>query len=99
MTAILIGLFSFFLYIVPALVGAKKKHFVGIFLLNIFFGWSIFGWVIALIWAIASPELVKSATVICPACNNRLSFPVGVTKSLCGNCGGMVDVGEKKNAG
>lgn len=41
------------IYFMPA-IDAKIKnhpHRDGIFLLNLFFGWTVIGWMIALIWA------------------------------------------------
>lgn len=54
-----IALFLFFaalsicVYFIPSYVADKNNHknMTAIFLLNIFLGWSILGWVIALIWA------------------------------------------------
>lgn len=41
------------LYFLPAItaVARKKKNNTAIFLMNLFLGWSIIGWIIALIWA------------------------------------------------
>jgi hypothetical protein len=40
-------------YFLPSLLAAVRKHryMNGIFLLNIFLGWTVFGWIIALVWA------------------------------------------------
>lgn len=45
-------------YCVPSIVARKKKYYQGILLLNMFFGWTIVGWVGALIWAVSSPDKV-----------------------------------------
>jgi len=45
------------LYFLPTLI-ASGRHLperTGIFLLNLFFGWTLIGWVIALIWSVAAP--------------------------------------------
>lgn len=41
------------IYFIPSIVGfSKKKHNAGaIFVLNLFAGWSVIGWIIALVWA------------------------------------------------
>jgi len=41
------------LYFLPTIIAAikSKRDTLAIFLLNFFLGWSIIGWVIALIWA------------------------------------------------
>jgi len=47
-------LFLTFLYFLPTIVGHHKRDVLGIFLVNFFFGWTVIGWVIAMIWACAS---------------------------------------------
>lgn len=44
-------------YFLPTLIACVRglHNRFGIFLVNLFLGWTFFGWVIALIWAIASP--------------------------------------------
>ena len=37
-------------------IGRKRTNTVAIFVLNLFLGWSIIGWVIALIWAVAADD-------------------------------------------
>jgi hypothetical protein len=55
----LIGFFPFFgfgsfLYFLPFIVGLArgKRDLLAIFLLNFFLGWTLIGWVVALIWAV-----------------------------------------------
>ncbi len=45
--------FGSFLYFLPFLVALArgKRDALGIFLLNFFLGWTVIGWVVALIWA------------------------------------------------
>lgn len=42
------------IYLAPALVAHGRQHpdLVGIFLLNLFTGWSVIGWVAAFAWAL-----------------------------------------------
>ncbi|HWG19343.1 MAG TPA: superinfection immunity protein [Terracidiphilus sp.] len=50
-------LFMIGLYFLPSFI-ASARHVScrgGIVLLNLFLGWTFFGWVAALIWAIAAP--------------------------------------------
>ena len=46
-------LIVFILYFLPALVAAHRKHrqTVPILLLNFFLGWSVLGWIFAIVWA------------------------------------------------
>lgn len=48
--AIIFGI-ALALYFLPTLVGWNKKNVVAIFVLNLFLGWSIIGWVVAMVWA------------------------------------------------
>jgi hypothetical protein len=45
--------FGTFLYFLPFIVtlARSKRDVLGIFLLNFFLGWTVIGWVVALIWA------------------------------------------------
>jgi len=46
--------FSFLLYFLPTIiaVGRSKRDSLSIFLLNLFLGWSVIGWIVALVWAV-----------------------------------------------
>jgi len=52
------GILGFFIvisiYLFPTIVAyhRKKKNIVAILVLNIFLGWTIIGWVLALVWAL-----------------------------------------------
>lgn len=43
------------LYFLPTLVaqGDHHKNTAGIFVLNLFLGWTFIGWVVALVWAVS----------------------------------------------
>lgn len=45
------------LYFIPSIIAANRKHHnsTAIFVVNLFFGWTVLGWVAALVWAIANP--------------------------------------------
>ena len=44
------------LYFLPSILGHDKRDGAGIFLLNLFLGWTVIGWVVAMIWACNSPR-------------------------------------------
>ncbi|HKW18679.1 MAG TPA: superinfection immunity protein [Terriglobales bacterium] len=46
--------FGFVLYFLPAIIAfvRSKRDAVSILVLNLFLGWSVIGWVIALVWAL-----------------------------------------------
>ena len=52
------------LYFLPTLLAAHRGHSVAaILLLNLFFGWTVFGWFALLLWAaLSSPPYVLAAT-------------------------------------
>jgi hypothetical protein len=85
-------LFLVVLYFLPAIIGRDKSDAAGIFLLNLFLGWTLIGWVAAFIWAIASdrPHYVRCAPVsagrFCSQCGAL--GPVGA--HFCGACGRTV---------
>lgn len=41
------------IYFLPAIVAKvrNQKNFISILILNLFLGWSLIGWVVALVWA------------------------------------------------
>ena len=52
---LLLGVIIYFLPLFVAL-GGKHRNAVAIFLLNLFLGWSLIGWLAALVWAVAGAE-------------------------------------------
>jgi len=54
----LIMLFLGGLYFLPYLTAITRDHIdsASIFVLNLFLGWTFFGWVIALVWAFKNNE-------------------------------------------
>jgi hypothetical protein len=69
-------IFLLLLYFLPAIIGRDKHDAAAIFLLNLFLGWTVIGWVIALLWACAAEPY---ATV-------RL-VPVPESGRFCSQCG------------
>jgi hypothetical protein len=60
MQAIGIVLGLIFMYFLPAFVAAWTKHrnVTAIFLINLFLGWTLIGWVVALVWAVSKPQVI-----------------------------------------
>jgi hypothetical protein len=52
--------FGFVMYFLPSIVALarSKRDLLGIFLLNLFLGWSVIGWVVALVWAVKADTAV-----------------------------------------
>lgn len=40
-------------YLIPSFISTKKRNWGSILALNILLGWSLIGWVVALVWALA----------------------------------------------
>jgi hypothetical protein len=66
MGILLVVIFLFGIYLLPCIVGWNKKKFPMIMLINVFLGWTIIGWVIALFiaiedlsWDITHPNNMK----------------------------------------
>jgi hypothetical protein len=55
--------FGFVMYFLPSIIGLarSKRDLLAIFLLNLFLGWSVIGWIVALVWAAKNdaPAMVR----------------------------------------
>ena len=57
--AILISILSLFYFLPFGIAFNKKRANTGaIFALNLFLGWSLIGWVIALVWALKEERMI-----------------------------------------
>lgn len=87
-------LFFFLLYFLPAIIGRHKRDAAGIFLLNLFLGWTVIGWVIALIWACMSEEHFPVRLVPVAAGPSRFCCQCGTMTypgaHFCASCGRTV---------
>ncbi|WP_259482492.1 superinfection immunity protein [Shewanella baltica] len=63
---------SLFIFLVPIIIYFcpmyvayfnKQPNFYSIFALNLFLGWTLVGWVVALVWALKSHEPIKTVNV------------------------------------
>jgi hypothetical protein len=76
--AAILGLLIFVLYFLPAAAAWNKSHFSSVFVLNLFLGWTLVGWVVALAWGLKKE--VESTKVV-------VQSPAVSTALLCRNCG------------
>ena len=55
-TELMIIIFLIVPYFLPSIIAFSKKHYnsVGVFLLNLFLGWTLIGWIAALIWSFST---------------------------------------------
>ena len=51
---------GFVMYFLPSIIALarSKRDIVGIVLLNFFLGWTMIGWVVALVWALKTDYIV-----------------------------------------
>ena len=49
---ILVGLVLILIYFIPSMVAGGKRNYTAIFWLNLLLGWTLLGWIGALIWAL-----------------------------------------------
>lgn len=82
------------LYFLPALIAANRNKLNrgSILALNFFLGWSLIGWVVALVWALAAdqpPAVVYAATATATAPDARFCSSCGSpsTGQYCQQCG------------
>ena len=57
---LILSLFGLALYFLPTIIAQQKGHrsLGGIFALNLLLGWSLLGWIGALVWALSNPQPV-----------------------------------------
>lgn len=48
---VLLGVIVIPVYFLPAIIGRKQRNAWAIFVLNLLLGWTLIGWVAALVWA------------------------------------------------
>jgi Superinfection immunity protein len=59
---LIIILLALAIYFLPALVGRHKRNALAIFALNLLLGWTLLGWVGALVWALIKDAPPPTAT-------------------------------------
>lgn len=88
-------IFMVILYFLPTITALVLQHenaIAGIFLVNFFLGWTIIGWWVALIWAVAAHKSFEARTV--PASSGRFCSRCGMLSPygahFCSSCGRAV---------
>jgi hypothetical protein len=75
-------------YFLPAIVAKEREHpnATAITVLNLILGWTLLGWVAALVWALTvsrvAPKIAQSdvARCLCPACGESISIHAQVCR-------------------
>jgi len=87
-------------YFTPTIIGKIRGHhnLLGIAMLNLFAGWTVVGWIIAIIWAVTRPATPQpqvsvftgqqspEASAACLKCG----FLVRSGMDFCPKCGGQI---------
>ena len=80
------------MYFLPSIIGHDKADAMGIFIVNLLFGWTIIGWFIALIWACAAERYIPVQAV--PVSSGRFCSQCGTLSPygahFCSACGRAV---------
>lgn len=91
---ILLFILALLSYFMPTAIAVNRDHPNGqaIFALNLLLGWSLFGWIIALVWALTTPTVVitQAAETPDPAPQRRCPYCAeGIHPSAikCKHCG------------
>jgi len=84
------------LYFLPTIIGFRKRNAGAIFALNLLLGWTVIGWVVALIWALTNdgPQTIVVPQMVvptprawtCTVCH----APVVTGDAFCHNCGSRI---------
>lgn len=96
MDGLLLIAFAILAYFLPTIIASLRGHHndVAIFVLNLLLGWTLLGWVIALVWSLTAKTKTATATgepvatpdthVRCPECRELVRMDA--TKCRWCNC-------------
>ena len=78
------------LYFLPTIIGRNKRNAGAIFALNLLLGWTLVGWVVALVWALTHEAPLPRASHVpvqhgtfCNRCGAQLT----TGSRFCSSCG------------
>ena len=80
-------------YFVPTIIAMvrHKTNLLAIFMVNLLLGWTIIGWIVALVWAVAKETVDVQADVTAVAQPSRFCRSCGkyspAGSNYCGQCG------------
>ncbi len=77
------------LYFLPTLIGHNKANVGAIFVLNLFLGWTVIGWIVALVWACTVDRRPEPAPVVV---THVAQAP---PRTYCTTCGQALDGGGR----
>lgn len=56
MGSLLLGILILAIYFLPSIIGYNHRNANSICLLNLFLGWTLIGWVVAIVWAVSNDK-------------------------------------------
>jgi hypothetical protein len=76
------------LYFLPSIIAAKKRNAAAIIILNVLLGWTLIGWIVAFVWALAAESETQAVLALpashwCSACR----APISAGQRFCQSCG------------
>lgn len=80
------------IYMLPTIIGRKKKNIAAIALINILLGWTLIGWIVALVWGLTKDSdpvgsiPVTGYTYACKKCGFQKSFTQTLKMYKCPQC-------------
>ena len=84
-------LFLALMYFLPAIIGRDKRDAGLILVLNLFFGWTVIGWIVCLIWACAADSRPIPVQMVPVASSGRFCCQCGTLSvgggHFCSACG------------
>lgn len=89
----LIALFIL-IYFAPSIIGNYKHNFISIFFLNLFLGWTLVGWIVAMVWALTKDEqkviIEKDNTSF-----KKNNESIGLEHKKCPDCAELIKIEAK----
>ena len=94
---LLVSLVSLFIYFIPTIVAVsnKKRNSGAIGALNFFLGWTLIGWVVALVWAVSKDVIVAQVQQPIVVVPTQAQLPTSAQKK-CPDCAEMI-LAEARN--
>ncbi len=82
-------------YFIPSIIAFLRRHesAMPLFLVNIFLGWTLIGWIVCLVWALTGTGESRGVPAASKpqAASPEPAPPPAVEKKFCTQCGGQGD--------
>lgn len=85
--------FGIAFYFLPSIVGRNKSNSGAIFVLNLLLGWTLVGWVVALVWALTVETQSPNTPVYVQSTPIASALPIPA--AYCAKCGNGLIAGSR----